>query len=187
MYNDTIHLYVCIETVFMFIQPIIYTCIQKSTHSIYRVPLTSVSCLWNTICQVWPRERGWEGWTGLSSTRTRWLSKAHARIDALTNGRCSRITYMYMYMYIVHICCSAQTGQHERCKRECCPVWVLQQICWTWTPVHCLECNQSMGEAIGMPLVSRCGQQLLVQFPITTVHTCRLLRNVQQMYIHVHV
>ena len=32
----------------------------------------------------------------------------------------------------VCICCSAQTGQHERCKRECCPVWALQQICWTF-------------------------------------------------------
>ena len=23
-----------------------------------------------------------------------------------------------------------QIGQHEPCKGECCPVWVLQQICW---------------------------------------------------------
>ena len=36
---------------------------------------------------------------------------------------------MYVRVYVC-ICCSAQTGQHERCKRECCPVWALQQICW---------------------------------------------------------
>ena len=26
----------------------------------------------------------------------------------------------------VNICCSAQTGQHSRLQRSCCPVWVLQ-------------------------------------------------------------
>ena len=29
---------------------------------------------------------------------------------------------------IQQIYCSAQTGQHERCRRECCPVWALQHI-----------------------------------------------------------
>ena len=38
------------------------------------------------------------------------------------------LIYMYMYMYITYnVCCS---GQHEPFKGECCPVWVLQQICW---------------------------------------------------------
>ena len=27
---------------------------------------------------------------------------------------------------VLRIGCSTQTGQHEHCKRECCPVWVLQ-------------------------------------------------------------
>ena len=52
-----------------------------------------------------------------------------------------------------------------------------------------------------LPARAQTGLQLLVQFPVTTVHTCRLLRNVQQIhiqyirivvcsshtYVHVHV
>ena len=30
---------------------------------------------------------------------------------------------------IQQIYCSAQTGQHERLRRSCCPVWALQHIC----------------------------------------------------------
>ena len=37
------------------------------------------------------------------------------------------VDIMVMYVCIDY---STQTGQHERCKRECCPVWVLQYICW---------------------------------------------------------
>ena len=38
------------------------------------------------------------------------------------------VIIIYTAKYV--LCCSAQTGQHEPCKGECCPVWVLQQICW---------------------------------------------------------
>ena len=40
---------------------------------------------------------------------------------------------------IQQIYCSAQTGQHERLRHSCCPVWALQHICTctcTCTPVH---------------------------------------------------
>ena len=37
---------------------------------------------------------------------------------------------LYVMVHSTCIGCSTQTGQHERCKRECCPVWVLQYICW---------------------------------------------------------
>ena len=43
---------------------------------------------------------------------------------------CMSVLHVYMYIRKEYICCSAQTGQHEPCKGECCPVWALQQICW---------------------------------------------------------
>ena len=39
----------------------------------------------------------------------------------------------------VHICCNAQTVQHEPCKGKCCPVWVLQQICWRFLATDMYE------------------------------------------------
>ena len=40
------------------------------------------------------------------------------------------ITRSRMLRGNIRIGCSTQTGQHERCKRECCPVSVLQYIYW---------------------------------------------------------
>ena len=37
-------------------------------------------------------------------------------------------SYMSVARDIQQICCSAQTGQHSRLQRSCCPVWVLQHI-----------------------------------------------------------
>ena len=41
----------------------------------------------------------------------------------------------------MYVCCSAQAGQHEPCKGECCPVWVLQQICWIFLATDMYEPN----------------------------------------------
>ena len=52
------------------------------------------------------------------------------------NRHCSLVLYSHENTLLHHLLkstsigCSTQTGQHERCKRECCPVWVLQYICW---------------------------------------------------------
>ena len=46
----------------------------------------------------------------------------------LTQAQSDAGIYQYIYIYVAVP--SAQTGQHEPCKDECCPVWVLQQICW---------------------------------------------------------
>ena len=37
-----------------------------------------------------------------------------------------------------------------------------------------------------LPARAQTGLQLLVQFPVTTVHTCRLRRNVQQIHMYIH-
>ena len=64
----------------------------------------------------------------------------------------------------IYIAVPIQTGQHEPCKGECCPVWVLQQICWiSLSNLHV-------------------GLHRLIQFPSTIVSygTCRLPRDIQQ-------
>ena len=61
------------------------------------------------------------------------------RVHVCRVHACMYVLYVHMYMYVrVHVCmymfvyisCSAQTGQHEACMCECCPVWALQLIRW---------------------------------------------------------
>ena len=49
---------------------------------------------------------------------------------------------MYIHEYVAHVhehvasSCSAQTGKHEACMCECCPIWILQQILLKAKDIH---------------------------------------------------
>ena len=53
------------------------------------------------------------------------ITASNYYINAVSNTN----TYTYVYACTR---CNAQKGQHEPCKGECCPVWVLQQEIPTW-------------------------------------------------------
>ena len=57
---------------------------------------------------------------------------------------------------VQQICCSAQTGQHERLQRSCCPVWALQHIHtapnnYTIQSTHTLTHQTQTGRLVPQP------------------------------------
>ena len=106
--------------------------------------------------------------------------------------------YHSMHVYMLHAhkdCKFAQACSiyiYVAVARSCCPVWALFS---QTTPLpakfgreaftRCsLESHVRAGSRPICPRAPRRGLHLLVQLPVTTVHTCRLLRNVQQIQVY---
>ena len=72
--------------------------------------------------------------------------------------------------------CKHRSAKQHRCRRSLAE----KQLSFTR---RSLESHVRAGSRPVLPARAQTGLQLLVQFPVTTVHTCRLLRNVQQVLV----
>ena len=75
--------------------------------------------------------------------------------------------------------CKHSSAKQHRCRRSLAE----KQLSFTR---RSLESHVRAGSRPVLPARAQTGLQLLVQFPVTTVHTCRLLRNVQQIHIRTY-
>ena len=73
--------------------------------------------------------------------------------------------------------CKHSSAKQHRCRRSLAE----KQLSFTR---RSLESHVRAGSRPRLPARAQTGLQLLVQFPVTTVHTCRLRRNVQHVHIH---